>query len=49
MESKQIDNAVVEKVVEKMGDHFAKKQSILKRHEKEFLEDHFRSKRLKEQ
>lgn len=37
MESRRIDVAVIEKVVEKIPEHQIKKHQILKRHEKEFL------------
>ena len=49
MKSKEIDSAVIEKVEEKFADHPIKKQPLLKRHEKEFLEDYFRAKRIQEQ
>jgi hypothetical protein len=45
MKSKEIEVAVKEKIAEKYGDQSIKKE-ILKRHEKEFLEDYFRTKRL---
>jgi hypothetical protein len=49
MKSKEIDLAIIEKIEEKLSDHPIKKQPLLKRHEKEFLEDYFRAKRLREQ
>lgn len=49
MESKHIEAAIVEKVVERMGDNYVRKQNELKRHEKEFLEDYFRKKHQQEE
>lgn len=49
MESKKIDEAVVEKIVEKLGDRHIKKAQNLKPHERRFLEDYYREKRLHEQ
>lgn len=49
IKSKEIEETVIEKIVEKLSEQPIKKQQILKRHEKEFLEDYFRSKRLQEQ
>ncbi len=49
MKSKEIDSAIIEKVEERLAEHPIKKQALLKRHEKEFLEDYFKAKRLQEQ
>lgn len=45
MESKKIDNKIVEKIVEKLSDRHVKKTENLKPHERRFLEDHYRQKR----
>lgn len=42
MESRKIDQAIVDKVVEKLGDRHVKKTENLKPHEKRFLEDYYR-------
>jgi hypothetical protein len=49
MESRKIDQTVVEKVVEKLGERHIKKTENLKPHEKRFLEDYYREKRNQEQ
>lgn len=49
MESKVIEENVIEKFVEKTKDRPIRKAGTLKPHEKRFLEDYFKEKRLKEQ
>ena len=49
MQSKVIDEKIVEKIVERMKDRPTKKGDTLKPHERRFLEDQLRIKRLQEQ